>query len=330
MTKAPFVSVVLPVFNCGKYIREAVESILKQTYTGFEFLIINDGSTDESLQILNDYANKDSRVKIINQHNSGIVVALNRGLIEAKGEWVFRMDGDDISLPHRIEMQTKMVRGDASLVLVGGWCQQINPEGIPLKINKYPSKHDELIDALENAQAFYPHSSACFRRDTVMELGGYRERFRHAEDYDLWLRLSSVGKFSCCQNVILQLRKHPKNISNLSSGHIQQLRAIAAAICHFRRKAGLSDPSQMTEELWQDFLAWVQKRMDAEGYFQRMQGWQVLRNAWYSNLETNKLKRGRLVLKQLIQNPSARKAFWGRFRKENLALKLAEESRRIW
>jgi len=327
MGSSTFVSVVMPVYNCAQYLREAVESILNQTFQDFEFIIVNDGSTDESPKILNEYANKDSRVKIINQPNSGIVVALNKGLFEAKGEWVFRLDGDDIALPYRFAIQVEAIRKKPSLVLLGGWCQQINSEGIPLKINRYPSEHDELVNALEKGLAFFPHSSACFRRDIVMELGGYSKRFRlEAEDYDLWLRLSSIGESGCCRNVILKLRKHPESISNLYTGHMQQ----AAAICHFCRKADLSDPSQMEEEIWEKFLKWVKNRLEEEGYFQCRQGWQALRSAWYANPELNKAKRLKLLIGQLMRDPLARRGFWGQFRKENLALKLAEESREIW
>jgi glycosyltransferase involved in cell wall biosynthesis len=318
----------MPVYNCAKYIREAIESILNQTYKEFEFIIINDGSTDNTTKILNEYANKDSRIKVINRPNSGIVVALNRGLAEAKGEWIFRMDGDDIALPHRFAVQIETIKKNPSLVLLGGWCQQINAGGIPLKINKYPTKHNALVKRLEARRPFFPHPTACFSRDMVIRLGGYRERFRHAEDTDLWLRLAGKGGVACCEDVVIQLRKHSHNISYLQN-NLQQLRSVASRICYFRRKAGLSDPSQMEEDVWQDFLKWVEKRMDEEGFFQIAQGWQELRNALYSSPTANKFKKGALLMKEVINNPLARKALWGRIGKENLAMKLAEESRRF-
>lgn len=327
--KNPRVSVVMPVYNCARYLREAIESILNQTFENFEFIIVNDGSTDETPEILNTYANKDSRIKIINQPNSGLVIALNRGIRETEGEWVFRMDGDDISLSHRFAVQIEAIQKNPSLVLLGGWCRQINEEGVPLKINRYPSSHDSLVHCLETIRPFFPHPTACFRKDIVIRIGGYRERFPPAEDVDLWLRLIVEGEIACIENVILQLRKHKDNIS-IRADRLQQLRSVAARICHFRRKAGLSDLSKMEEDVWQGFVKWVEERLEGEGYFRRIQGWQALWNAWYSNLDVNKFKRTMLVLKILMQNPSARKAFLKRFKEDDLILGLAEESRGIF
>lgn len=321
-----FVSVVMPVYNCDKYIREAIGSILNQTYRNFEFIIINDGSTDNSSNIIKYYANKDCRIKIINQSNSGIVRALNRGLFEAKSEWIFRMDGDDISLPHRFEIQIETIKKNSSLVLVGGNCQQINHDGNYLKTSKYPSKNNRLVQILENEKSFFPHSSACFHRDAVMKIGGYRERFRHAEDIDLWLRMIDEGEFACCKDVVLKLRKHKENISNFHSGRIQQIITIAAQICYFRRKWEISEPAQFTEEHWKQFLKWVEKNMYNKGYFQQKQEWQMVRNIWYNNVKENKLKKTYLILKKLLQEQIAWKVFYSRFKKENLALKLSKES----
>jgi len=325
-----FISVVMPVYNCDKYIRESIESILNQTYKNFEFIIINDGSTDNSLNIIRDYANKDYRIKIINQPNSGIVRALNRGLFEAKGEWIFRMDGDDIALPCRFDIQIETIKKNSSLVLIGGACQQINSEGIPIKINKYPSEHNKLINILENGKAFFPHPTACFYRDVVVKLGGYREHFKHAEDIDLWLRLINVGKFTCCKNVVLKLRKHEENISKLDNGRIQQVKAMTARVCYFRRKYGLSESILFTETYWKKFLVWVEERMDTAGYFQQMQELQILRNIWYSNLSINRLKRIYVLLKKLTKSRFARKAVYSRFQKDNFALKLAKESDKLF
>ena len=328
MNKSSFVSVVMPVYNCAQYLRESIDSILKQTFRNFEFIIINDGSTDMTPEILNEYENKDSRIKIINQTNRGIVAALNKGLFEAKGEWIFRMDGDDVALPHRFAVQIEAINKNPRLVLLGGWCQQINSQGTPLKINKYPTNHDALVRSLETLRPFFPHPTACFRRDIIMQLGGYRERFSQSQDTDLWLRLVGLGEFACCEHVVLQLRKHEDNVSNLQS-RLQQLKGVAALSCYFRRKVGISDPSQMDEEVWQKFLEWVEKWMEEERYFRRMEGWLILRTRWYANPQANKLKKAIGLVEELINNSLARKTFWDLFRKENFARRLAEESRKI-
>ena len=318
------ISVVMPVYNCAKYVREAIESILNQTYKDFEFLIINDGSTDETSEILNEYAKKDSRIKIIYQPNSGIVVALNKGLNEAKGEWIFRMDGDDISLSYRFETQIEIIKKNPALVLLGGWYQQINAENIPLEISKCPTAHEDLVRNLETRRSFFPHSSACFKRDIVLGIGGYRERFRHSEDIDLWLRLAEIGKLSCIDNLVLQLRKHEENISN-SVIHLQQLRGVTARICYFCRKIGLSDPSLLDENKWQKFTSWVEKRMDEKGCFQRREGWLSLRRHWYDNPGTNRFKRIKGLVYEFLKNALARRAIFRFFFNDDIVSQLVRE-----
>jgi len=323
MNKTPFISVVMPVYNCAEYLVESVESILNQTYSDFEFIIINDGSTDESPKILKNYAIADTRIKIIDQHNSGIVTALNRGLSEAKAEWAFRMDGDDIALPHRFSVQIEAIRKNPSLVLLGGWCQQINSRGNLLKINKYPAAHNKLVNRVERGLSFFPHSSVCFRRDAVMRLGGYRERFRHAEDVDLWLRLSNVGQIGCCSDAIIKLRRYTMKFEVVKC---RSLIAYAARICHYRHKFGFCDDF-LTEKEWQDFLNWLEKRMEDEGYFQYKQSWQILKNPWSPNSSTVKVGKIRRLIRNLILDPTLLRAIWGRLRLFNLPLKLAKESR---
>lgn len=325
MRKNPSISVVMPVYNCEKYLREAIESILNQTYKDFEFIIINDGSTDKSPEILQEYAKKDSRIKIINQPNSGIVVALNRGLREAKGEWVFRMDADDIALPDRFECQIDMIKRKPSTVLLGGWCQQIDSQGIPLKINKYPRAHNDLVKCLENLKPFFPHPTACFPRKSVIEIGGYRERFRHSEDTDLWLRLSEIGEIACIHKVVLKLRKHPDNISNLVSGKLQQIKSIAARICYYYRKSGLPDPSVMDDNLWNIFLENLERSLEKSGYFEMLNGWRNLRVRWLSS--QNMLKKILGIIYELVVDANARRYVFNRFIKENIVIQMMDETK---
>ena len=186
----PLISVVMPVYNCARYVHEAIESILGQTYRNFEFIIVNDGSTDATPEIANEYAARDGRIRVIHQPKSGIAASRNKGITEAGGEWIFNMDGDDISMPHRFAVQMEAVEKNPSLILFGGCCQQINAAGTPVRINKYPVRHKDLVNNLETLRPFFPNSSACYKRSVVLKAGCYRERFQYAEDHDLWLRLS--------------------------------------------------------------------------------------------------------------------------------------------
>ena len=314
----------MPVYNCAQYLREAIESILGQTFQDFEFIIINDGSTDNTPEILREYANKDSRIRVINQPNSGIVTALNRGLKEAKGEWIFRMDGDDISLPYRFEAQIKMVEKNPSLVLVGGWCEQIDKDGISLKINKYPEKHEYLIKALENGRPFPPHPTAFYNKESVLKVGGYRGRFRHAEDTDLWLRLIKYGKIECYKGVLLKLRKHGSNISFIES-KAQAIKSIAARICHFCCKEGMFDPSEGDEIVWNKFLNWLDRRLEEKGYFQVNKVRQDLRDFIYTKSFIDKFEIIMSILKRLLSSRSYRKSFLSSLRYPNYVKKIIFE-----
>ena len=328
MNRSLFVSVVMPVYNCAEYLKDAIESILVQTFDDFEFIIINDGSTDESPAILNYYASKDARIKVIDQTNQGIVTALNKGLSVAKGEWIFRMDQDDISLPNRFKLQVQLIKKDPTLVLLGGWSQQIDAQGNLLKINKLPAKNNQLINAMEGLRPFFAHPTACFRRDVVLRIGGYRERFRVAEDGELWLRLAGSGSFGCCQEVILLLRKHTQSLSNTQSRQ-QLLSGITAHICHLRRKSGSSDLSIMDENIWQDFTQWVEKRLLDNSLSEYLQGRRRLSNIW--NVEgQGRMDQVVSLIKSIPRDSSLRKSLWGNSVIKNFIHKLAQESKIIW
>ena len=324
MKNYPSISVVMPVFNCDRYVREAVESVLNQTYSDFEFIIVNDGSTDNTLNIINEYANKDSRVKVINQPNSGIVAALNCGLNAANGDWIFRMDGDDISFPYRFALQIEAIRKDSSLLLLGAGCQQINSLGTPLKINRYPLDQSGLLRRLLTMKPFFPHPTACFHRATVIQLGGYRERFQHAEDFDLWLRILEVGKCGCLPNILLKLRKHRNNISYLHS-ESQQLLAMAALVCYLKRRYNMADPSVMKINDWLNFLDWLKKRINEERVFQAEMKWIKLKEIYYSASSQERIKNNAVVLKIIIGHPLTFMKFLRGRNKNLFAQKIATE-----
>jgi len=316
----------MPVYNCERYLKEAVESVLHQTFQDYEFLIVNDGSTDGTPQLLEEHRRNDSRIKIINQANSGIVMALNRGLFAAQGDWIFRMDGDNVARSHRFSAQLKALEKNHRLVLIGGWCQQINADGVPLKIDRYPSDHKSLVRRLERGRFFFPHPGACFRKDVVLKLGGYRERFRHAEDYDLWLRLIGHGEFGCCSEVLLDLRKHGANISNMNYGQDQELTNAAALICHYWRSKLQKDPALMNEPEWSRFLKWIETELEGASYFRNMGELLALRQARWSNPRKKGLRRMTHKVFDVASNRLARKALVQRYFRAYLFLRLAATS----
>jgi glycosyltransferase involved in cell wall biosynthesis len=316
----------MPVYNCADYLKDAIESILGQTFRHFEFIIVNDGSTDNTFNLLNEYASKDSRIRIINQDNSGIVAALNSGLHAAKTEWIFRMDGDDIALPHRFEAQVKAIEKNNDLVLLGGWCQQIDAKGDSIRVNKYPARHAALISKLETLKPFFPHPTACYKKSVVMKLGGYRARFQHAEDTDLWLRMIGSGHFGCLPTSVLRLRKHSANVSNLAEGRIQLVRSLAARICHLRQKYGYSDPSLWEEKEWALFQHWIEVALTESGYFDIMQERQRLKHQFVSASILNKIIFGLTLMGRSLRSDCVRRVLWREVRKDNKVWSLFQQS----
>ena len=212
----PLISVVMPVYNYARYVAQAVESILAQTFTDFEFLIIDDGSTDRSLAILNRYAGRDPRIRLVSRPNTGLVAALNEGLGLARGELIARMDADDVALPQRFEIQAAYLRAHPAVVCVGGQIMKIDAAGRDLYPCHEGMDHEAIQDLALTGSCPLAHASVMMRRAAVLAVGGYREEFTHAEDIDLWLRLGEgAGRMANLPQVILKYRIHDKSVSEV-------------------------------------------------------------------------------------------------------------------
>jgi glycosyltransferase involved in cell wall biosynthesis len=214
MIKTPIVSVVMPAYNTAKYIKSAIESILRQTFSAFEFIIIEDHSTDNTLDIIQEYAVKDNRIILYkNNQNLGIAPSLNRGLIIARGEYAARMDADDISYPQRLEKQVAYLKANPDVCMVATSFERIDENGdiigpIVLNVNKYELKRKMKI---EN---YVSHGSVMFRREEVMQLGNYREKCLHNEDYDLWLRMIEKYEIAQIPEILYKFRISEESLSS--------------------------------------------------------------------------------------------------------------------
>jgi len=202
----------MPVYNGERFLAEALESILGQTFREFEFVIVDDGSTDASPAILADYASRDSQIRVIRQANAGIVAALNRGLRECRAPLVARMDADDVSLPERFAAQAEYLTNHPDVVAIGTAFQLMSDSGTLGPVIRHPVAPKDVACGLRTANRI-AHPSVMMRRDAVLALGGYRESFRHAEDYDLWARLSVVYKLANHPECLLRYRIHAGQIS---------------------------------------------------------------------------------------------------------------------
>ena len=179
----------MTMFDAARHLRAAVESILGQTFGDFEFLIVDDGSGDDSAAIVESYG--DARIRLVrNERNKGQTPCLNQGLALARGTWVARQDADDLSLPRRLERQMERLRRDEKLALLGCQAWLVDDGG------KFTGLLDVALgpESIEWAGLWenpFIHTAAIFRRDVVARLGGYDESFRICQDYDLWMRVAA-------------------------------------------------------------------------------------------------------------------------------------------
>ena len=219
----PLVTVLLPVYNGEKYIRESIQSVLNQTFINFELLIINDGSTDKTVEIINSF--KDKRINLLhNQQNLKLIRTLNKGIDLAKGKYIARMDADDISLPMRIEKQVAFMESEPDVGLCGTWTKGIDENGSNLKYGhtKYAVLHDEIfLNQLVHIQ--FVHGSCMIRKGTLIENElKYDPDIMHAEDYDLWTRMQSQTKLANLSEFLVKYRIHNDSVSQVYSKEQEQ------------------------------------------------------------------------------------------------------------
>ena len=275
----PLVSVLMSCFNAADWLVESLESVLCPTFTDFEFVIIDDGSTDNSLDILQLYALNDDRIVLSPNANTGLSDSLNVGLSCARGEWVARMDADDICEPSRLEQQLAYVSNHPSVVFVGTGLAIVDESGFVGAKYNYPAGHADLLKHLLTARRFPPHASAFYRRSVVLENGGYRSRIRRAEDYDLWLRLSEHGDLACIQEPLMRIRKHSGQISLSDGGRDQIVDCRLAIVSYLLRRAGVADPIDEDDLTYMRFVEWIRKRLQSDGYFEFTE--------WKKNLQSH-------------------------------------------
>ena len=213
MKKAPVVSVVMPAYNAEQYIRLAIDSVLSQTFRDFELIIVEDDFSDKTREIIEEYAAKDHRIlPIFNEKNIGLTPSLNKGLETARGEFVARMDADDISYPERFDKQAAYLRANPDVCMVATSRERIDEKGNVISSKSMEPGKDKLKERMKVTCAV-PHGSVMFRRMEVIELGKYREGIRYAEDYDLWLRMIEKYNIDILPDILYKFRLTHKSRS---------------------------------------------------------------------------------------------------------------------
>lgn len=210
---SPTISVILPAFNAVAYVREAVASILEQTFGDFELILIDDGSSDETPAILDCLARSDTRIRLIHQENAGLVATLNRGLSLARGHYVARMDADDRAYPERFAAQFDFLEAHPEVAVLGSSARFIDCAGTIFGEWRVPASSRGIKAGLLGGNCTLPHPSVMARREVLVAAGGYCDRFAHAEDFELWLRLSRAHRFANLPQPLLDYRVHSQCVS---------------------------------------------------------------------------------------------------------------------
>jgi glycosyltransferase involved in cell wall biosynthesis len=232
----PYVSIVMAVYNGGLYLLDTVQSILDQSLTNFELIIVDDGSTDDTWQILTELAERDSRIVLLrSEPNQGVVRALNRGLEISKGMLIARQDADDVSLPERLARQVEFLETNPDYGCVGVAVQMVDPDGTPLGIGFNTSDNDSIQrKLLDNMCICGP--TIMVRRECLEAIGmNFSEGLNASEDYDLCLRLAEVTKLAVIEQPLYLYRQHPQSASNTQAQRQAFNKAIALERAIFRR-----------------------------------------------------------------------------------------------
>jgi GT2 family glycosyltransferase len=209
----PKVSIVMSVYNGEIYLAEAINSMLRQTFTDFEFIIVDDGSSDHSDEIIADYTKHDSRVSLLSlEENTGLATALNHGIRQATGTYIARMDCDDVSLSTRLQQQVDYMEMHPDVIVLGSQMQVVDHQKNSLFLFEVPQEHSLIIWNLFFGRTF-AHPSVMMRRDALKKVGGYDATIPVAQDVDLWARLVGQGRFANLGDELLLYRTHDQATS---------------------------------------------------------------------------------------------------------------------
>jgi hypothetical protein len=246
----PTISVALSVYNAERFLDDAIGSVLAQSFRDYEFLILDDGSTDASRSIIEDHARRDTRIRPIIRGNRGLIASLNQLIDEARAPIVARMDADDICHPERFARQLAFLDAHPDHGVVGCWTSDIDEHGNPYPIGgeDHPLTHEDFVEAIDRNGPLLCHPGVMYRREVVRAVGGYHAAFRHCEDLDLWLRLASVTLIANIPERLLTYRHYAGQVSNRHLTE-QQIGAAFARLAYKERQAGRADPTEHLERL---------------------------------------------------------------------------------
>jgi glycosyltransferase involved in cell wall biosynthesis len=225
MLASPLISIVIPSYNQAKYIAYNLDSILAQTYSNFEVIFIDDGSKDNTVEILKSYTEKDFRIKYFYQNNSERAVARSHGISKASGKYICLVDSDDTWLPHKLETQLAVMENDPEIILCYAPVNRIDPENKPLKnAPRQQEGYSGLIYEHLLMRNFIPSVTPMIRASVLKNIGEQVTDFIPYEDWDFWLRLSRCGKFHHIKEALGNYRLHPQqSVKNVKASRIEEV-----------------------------------------------------------------------------------------------------------
>jgi glycosyltransferase involved in cell wall biosynthesis len=259
------------VHNGHCELRESVESVLNQSGVELELVAVDDGSTDGSLRVLEEYAARDNRLRVLSREHRGLTEALISGCAEADGEYIARQDAGDISLPGRFIKQLARLSADSNLSLVSCGTRFFGPDGEFLyEVQESSREADRALRTSEPTQLHGPscHGSTMFRKEHYLRAGGYRPQFKVAQDLDLWTRLADLGEHEVIQEVLYETSFGPGTIS--TDKRAQQVAAKKIIADCIRARASLGDDGKQLEQaarLFEDSVLPSRRKTDADFYY---------------------------------------------------------------
>jgi glycosyltransferase involved in cell wall biosynthesis len=280
----PSVTVLTTFYNAASTLKETVQSILGQTFDDYEYLLIDDGSTDNSCEIVKSFNNQ--HLVLLQAGKIGRAEALNLGLERAQGDYVAILDADDIALPHRLEKQKQMLDMNLELCLVCSNAILIDEDAHELGVTSFPTEEEGLVEVLEGLNPF-PHSSVMFRRNQALSFGGYNAQCEKSIDYNFYLEmLLAGGHLSGEGQPLIKLRSYPSSWGKVDNQHLQIRYGILGLINYHLVKAGGSGFMRGSAQRWSQVKESYDLWFDKRGFGRRLDAKKGIREGIYA------LKRG--------------------------------------
>lgn len=254
MSDAPAVDVLITVYNGERFIGQTIDSVIKQTFSDWRLIVVDDLSTDGSVEIVRQHAETDPRIVLLQGPQQGIAAAANIGLEAVQAPLVARLDADDVCLPERLQVQYDFLQQHPEVLAVGSDVYLVDENNKRLRRREAPTGWQTIEQTLKTRNCMC-HPSAMIRTQALHEIGGYREKFRNSLDYDLWLRLSEIGRIENIPRDLLLYRRHAAQISSSANAHRQTLYSVGAITDYFLRKYQSADGETRIDENSPDDVA---------------------------------------------------------------------------